>query len=198
VAQSTRLGELIAELFELAKLNSQEMRPRLESFSLGELVQDVVKNFRVIVETKQVTLQARLGDELPFGSADIGLIEGVLENLIENALKHTPPGGRVTVTLSLMGRNILIQVANTGCGISPDDLPRIFDRYYQGRRSQQNEGTGAGLGLAITKRILELHGSLIAVESVVNRGTTFSFDPSTVHPAIESVTASMPVVVVRN
>lgn len=190
VTQSTRLGELIAELFELAKLNSQEMKPRLESFSLGELVQDVVQKFRVIVETKQVTLQVKQGDDLPFVSADIGLIERALDNLIENALRHTPPGGRVTVILSLKGESIMVQVMDTGCGIPPDDLPHIFDRYYRGSRKQQAGENGAGLGLAITKRILELHGSSIEAQSGMNAGTTVAFSLSAVAPSANTIMSS--------
>lgn len=189
VAQSQRLGDLIAELFELTKLNSREMKPHLQFFSLGELVQDVVQKFLALVETKQVTLQAKLGEDLPFVSADIGLIERVLENLIENALRHTPPGGRVTVTLSPAGRQIVTQVADTGCGILPEDLPHIFDRYYRGGTKQRVSDNGAGLGLAITKRILELHGAAITVQSEVKRGTMFSFSLSSIPQSVASVTA---------
>lgn len=188
-AQSKRLGDLIAELFELTKLNSREMKPRVESFALGELVQDVVQKFRGIVEAKQVTLQAKLGENLPVVSADIGLIERVLENLIENALRYTPQEGRITVILSRMGEKIRTQVTDTGCGIPPSDLPHIFDRYYQVGKKHQEGETGAGLGLAIAKRILELHGSAIEVESVVNQGTTFSFHLAVARPGAIRVTA---------
>lgn len=191
VAQSKRLGELIGELFELAKLNSQEMKPRLESFALGELVQDVVQKLRVIVEAKQVTLQAKLGEALPPVQADIGLIERVLDNLIENALRHTPPQGRVMVMLRLLGDRILVQVSDTGCGIAANDLPHIFDRYYQVGKHQQPGDTGAGLGLAITKRILELHGSTIEVESVINQGTTFSFHLAIAQPCVADVAVAV-------
>jgi two-component system, OmpR family, sensor kinase len=189
-AQSKQLGDLIAELFELAKLNSQEMKPRFESFSLSELVQDIVQKFRLIVETKQMTLQAKLSEDLPFVLADIGLVERVLENLIENALKYTPPGGRVTVILSRMGEKVTTQVTDTGCGIPPEDLPHVFDRYYQVRKKHQKGDTGAGLGLAITKRILELHGSAIEVQSTVNQGTTFSFPLAVAQPRVMPVAIS--------
>jgi len=189
-AQSKHLGKLIAELFELAKLNSPETIPHVETFSLGELVQDVVQKFRLAVEQKHVTLQAKLGTDLAFVSADIGLIERVLENLIENALRYTPPGGRITVSLSRMGENIMTQVTDTGCGIPPEDLSHIFDRYYQVGKQQQTSDRGAGLGLAITKRILELHGSAIAVQSAVNRGTTFSFHLAAAQPRIMPVATS--------
>ncbi|MDH5741807.1 MAG: HAMP domain-containing histidine kinase, partial [Nitrospira sp.] len=190
-AQSKQLGELIAELFELAKLNSQEMKPRLESFSLGELVQDVVQKFRLTSENKQVTLQAKLGEGLPFVSADIGLIERVLENLIENGLRYAPPGGRVMVVLGLMGGSVMVRVTDTGCGIPPEDLPHIFDRYYRGNKQRQAGDMGAGLGLAITKRILELHGSVIEVQSTINSGTTFSFSLTTVQTPVEPVAPSV-------
>jgi two-component system, OmpR family, sensor kinase len=191
VTQSTKLGELIGELFELAKLNSQEVKPRLESFSMGELVQDVVQKLRVIVDTKRVTLQLKQGDALPFVVADIGLIERVLDNLIENALRHTSPGGRVTVLLSLKNEGIMVQVTDTGCGIPPDELPHVFDRYYRGSRTQSAGENGAGLGLAITKRILELHGSAIEVQSVVGQGTTFSFRLAVAQPSSMPVATSV-------
>ena len=190
-AQSKHLGELITELFELAKLNSQEMKPRLEPFSLAELVQDVVQKFRLLSESKQVTLQATLGEGLPFVSADIGLIERALENLIENGLRYAPSGGRVMVALSLKDENIMVRVTDTGCGIPPEDLPHIFDRYYQGNKKRQAGDTGAGLGLAITKRICDLHGSAIEVQSVVNGGTTFSFSLPTVRTAVEPIPSSV-------
>lgn len=189
-AQSKKLGELIGELFELTKLNSQEMKPRIEAFSLSELVQDVVQKFRLIVESKQMTLQAKLGEDLPFVSADIGLIERVLENLIENAIRYTLPGGRITVILSRVGEHILTRVTDTGRGIPPEDLPHVFDRYYQVGPRHQKGDKGAGLGLAITKRILELHGSAIEVQSVVDQGTTFSFHLAVAMPFITRVATS--------
>ena len=187
VAQSTKLGELIGELFELAKLNSQEVKPRLESFSMAELVQDVVQKFRVMVDTKRVTLQIKQGEDLPFVVADIGLIERVLENLIENAIRYTSPGGRITVILSRVGEHVMTQVTDTGCGIPPEDLPHVFERYYQVGTKYQKGDTGAGLGLAITKRILELHGNAIEVQSVVDQGTTFSFHLAVAQPRIRQV-----------
>lgn len=175
-SQSKHLGKLIAELFELAKLNSREMTPHCELFSLGELVQDVVQKFRLIVEKKRLTLQANFGTNLPPVSADIRLMERVLDNLIENAISHTAEGGIVTVALSLIQGKIMTQVADTGEGISAEDLPFIFDRYYRTAGSQSGQSAGAGLGLAIVKRILELHGSAIEAVSTRHVGTTFRFD----------------------
>jgi two-component system OmpR family sensor kinase len=108
----------------------------------------------------------------------------VLENLIENALRYTPQGGRITVILNRMGENIMTRVTDTGCGIPPEDLPHVFDRYYQVGKKHQSHDKGAGLGLAITKRILELHGSAIEVQSAVNQGTTFSFQLVVAQPSV--------------
>lgn len=184
-AHSAQLGKLIAELFELAKLSSQEMKPHLEQIALGELVQDVLQKFTLVAERKCVKLGAYSPADLPLVSGDIGLIERVLENLIENAIRYTHEGGAVGVTLSLVNDRVMTQVADTGCGISPEDLPYIFDRYYRVGKGQQERSTGAGLGLAIVKRILELHGSPIEVQSVVHQGTTFSFYLAVARSSIE-------------
>ena len=168
---SERLGRLVAELFELAKLDSGERFPRLESFSVAELVQDIVEKFRLRARDRGVDLQAELPRDLPFVSADIELIERAIDNLLDNALRHTPSGGQVTVGLRDADGGAELVVQDTGVGIDPEELPRIFDRFYRGKRS---EG-GSGLGLAIARRILELHGSTIHVDSAVGAGTSMSF-----------------------
>ena len=172
---SEQLGTLVAELFELAKLDSREMEPHVEAFSLSELVQDVVQQLRLAAEQKRIGLHTHFLEDLPFVSADIGLIERVLKNLIENALRYTQPGGTVTVALIRENQGIVAQVTDTGCGISPEDLPYIFDRFFRAGANSQEQSTGAGLGLAIAKRILELHGSSIEAQSIINVGTTFIF-----------------------
>ncbi len=182
---SEQLGKLVAELFELAKLDSREMEPHVEPFSLGELVQDVVQQLRLVAEQKRIGLQTDFLKDLPFVSADIGLIERVLENLIENALRYTQPGGTVTVALTRKNETIMAQVTDTGCGISPDDLPHIFDRFFRVGTNHQERSAGAGLGLAIAKRILELHGSAIEAQSILNGGTTFTFHLPAAQPSSE-------------
>ncbi|MBA2253454.1 MAG: ATP-binding protein [Nitrospirales bacterium] len=113
---------------------------------------------------------------MPFVQADIALIERVLENLLDNALRHTPEGGMVTVSLSSGDLKMTVRVADSGRGISQKDLPYIFDRFYRGEDNQSETSEGAGLGLAIAKRILEIHGSRIEVVSALGAGTTFTFD----------------------
>jgi signal transduction histidine kinase len=175
VRHSTRLGKLVAELFELAKLDAHETQVHPEAFSLAELVQDVVQKFQLMAQQKQQQLQAQLTDDLPFVRADIGLIERVLDNLIQNALQYTAPGGTIRVALKLQRPRIAVQVTDTGNGILSEDLPYIFERFYRAGKGRQDVAGGVGLGLAIAKRILELHGSSITVDSPVHGGTTFTF-----------------------
>ena len=170
-----RLNALIGSLFELAKLDAGEARPQFESFSLAELVQDETQQFALAAQHKGVQLQALQSENLPMVVGDIGLIERALENLIDNALRHTPAGGEVYVSLWPCQHNgragVRVEVSDSGEGIAASDLPHIFERNF--RVAQSNEG--AGLGLAITKRILELHGGTVEVESELGRGTRFSF-----------------------
>ncbi|MEW6599694.1 MAG: HAMP domain-containing sensor histidine kinase [Nitrospirota bacterium] len=170
-----RLSKMVSELIELAKLEARETALQPEPFSAGELVQDVVQKFRLSVEAKKINITTNIGRELPFVYADIALIERALENLLENSLRHTPDNGSVSVILDLQGENVLVRVSNTGEGIPHEELPRIFDRFYQLSRSRKDRNGHSGLGLAVTKRILELHGSGISVESRLGVGTTFTF-----------------------
>jgi len=177
--QSQRLRELVGELFELARLDSREARIQCEPFSLAELVQDVCQKFQLTVANRGIALKSSFTDDLPFVEADIGLIERALENIINNATRYTPSGGTIAISLSHESGSVMIRISDTGCGIADHDLPYIFDRFY--RANRQNQPGGAGLGLAITKRILELHGSTIRAESIPNIGTIISFELPTVH-----------------
>jgi len=172
---SRHLGKLIEELFELAKLDALNILVHCERVSMTELAQDVVQKFSLAADKKDITLQAHFERNVPYVSADIGLIVRALENLVENALRHTPHGGAITLTLIPGTDNITIRVSDTGCGIPETELPKIFDRFYRLEKSRQTDHGGAGLGLAITRRIVELHGSTINAVSKVNVGTTFSF-----------------------
>lgn len=172
---SERLGKLVSELFELAKLDSGHTELRREAFSPGELAQDVVLKYRLTAQRHGVDLRVRIPPDLPFVNADIGLIERVLENLLDNAIRHTPAGGRVEVLLSENEGQVRIEVADTGCGIPAEELPYVFDRFYQVNKSEREASGGVGLGLAIAKRILDLHTSSIAVDSRPEAGTRFDF-----------------------
>ncbi len=172
-----RLGNLVAELFELARLDSHEMEPAWEDFSLAELAQDVAQQFTLAAQNKDVRLETRCAPALPFARADIGLVERALANLIGNALHHTPPGGSITLSISAEDERIRVEVADTGCGIAPEHLPHVFDRTYRApvEAAAEDSMPGAGLGLAITRRIVELHGGVITAHSTLGQGATFTF-----------------------
>ena len=108
--------------------------------------------------------------------ADIGLMQRVLENLLRNAVRYTPEGGTISISLDKKPGCVAVAVSDTGCGIAEHELDRIFDRFFRSEQGQEQHSTSAGLGLAIVKRILDLHGSRITVSSTLNQGTRFEFD----------------------
>jgi len=173
---SQHLEKLISDLFELSKLEAAAIKPLFEPFSLAELLHDVTQEFMLKAAEKQIDL--RVDDELDSAvvHADISLVQRVLENLLRNAISHTPLGGTVTIRIESQPDSVAVSVEDSGCGIAEKDLDRVFDRFY---RSEQDEGRiddSAGLGLAIVQKILDLHGSRITVSSQLNAGTTFAFN----------------------
>lgn len=172
---SKGLSTMVAELFELAKLDAREVELHVEPFSLCELGQDVLQRFELLAATRRVDLQGVLSPRLPMVAADIHLIERVLVNLLENAVRHTPEGGRVSLLCYADGTGVLVQVSDTGRGIPAVELPHIFERFYRAPGTGADSAEGAGLGLAIAKRILDLHGSPLSVQSEPNAGASFIF-----------------------
>ena len=178
-----RLSKLVSELLLLAKLDSQAIQLHREPINLGELVQDVFQEFQLKAREKQIRMETNAYEELPLADADIGLIERVLENLIENAIHYTEPGGSIRLDLAPDGEDISVQLRDTGRGIPEKELPHVFNRFYQLGKSRNGESEHSGLGLAIAKRILELHGRAIGVTSTPGVGTTFTFHLPTFQPA---------------
>jgi len=170
-----RLSHLIEDLFELARLDATENQLDVEPFNLAELLQDLLQEFQLEAEQKDITLKAAFEQKLPFVNADIGLIQRVFENLLKNALRHTPENGIIELILVPAGNEIAVQVKNSGSAIVPEALPHIFERFYQIEDMNGKAHGLAGLGLAITKKILALHGMSITVDSSSENGTTFSF-----------------------
>ena len=172
-----RLNNLVNALFELSKLDAGQINPQFEKISIAELVQDVVMQFKPQAEKRNVELTADLEGPLPMVYADIGLVERAISNLIDNAIRHTPEGGKVSIVpTNESNQEVMVAVADSGQGIPEDELSRIFERFYRVEKSRTpNDSSGSGLGLAIAKRIFELHGSALSVQSALNVGTTFSF-----------------------
>ncbi len=172
---SKGLSTMVAELFDLAKLDAREVLLNVEPFSLCELGQDVLQRFELLAASRRVELKSVLSPSLPMVEADIRLIERVLVNLIENGVRHTPEGGCVSLDCHPDGEGILVQVSDTGPGIPAVELPHIFERFYRAAGTGADSADGAGLGLAIAKRILDLHGSALSVRSEPNTGASFIF-----------------------
>jgi len=174
-----RLGRLINELLELARLESDQIQLQIEPFNLNELVQDVALKFQLKADEKKVKLKPSLNQSLPFVKGDIGLIERVFENLLENAIEYTPKNGTVEVKLRADRDRITIDLSDTGSGIPKEELPYIFQRFYRPKKIGEKQTGHFGLGLAIAHKILELHHSDIHVQSNPDSGTTFTFQLST-------------------
>ena len=172
IRQVERLTRLVHELFELVRLDDPLARLTLEQFSPAEIVQDVVQELASIADGRSVDCELDRGVESARIVGDISLFQRLIDNLVVNAVHHTPPGGKITVKLGSTAAGVVLEVSDTGRGIEPADLDRIFNRYERG--DSTGRLFGAGLGLAIVKRILELHHGNIVVNSEIGRGTRFT------------------------
>lgn len=172
---SKRLNELVSELFELSKLESSSTEPKWEKFPLMELVHDTVQEFSLRANERDIDITAQCADSNAMVVADIAMIQRVLDNLLDNAMRHTPRGGSISLLIRREAERVRIEVKDTGRGISSHDIPHIFDRFYRPETESAKESEGHGLGLAIVKRILELHRSTVDVYSEPDHGTAFVF-----------------------
>ena len=168
----TRLERLMRDLLDLSKIEAGEAIPRLVPTTAGDLIVPTVESVRPQLEVKGIWLGIEVAPDLPRVRADPEQIGRVLSNLLSNALRHTDSGGRIRVSAARRDGQVAISVADTGHGIPPEYLPRIFDRFV---RVPEAPSGGAGLGLAISKGIVEAHGGQIVVQSRVGHGTTFTF-----------------------
>jgi two-component system, NtrC family, sensor histidine kinase KinB len=170
--QVERWERLRRDLLELSRIESGERSPRLLPLNIAELVRTVVESFRSQVEAGDLRLSLELPPSLPLVLADREQIERVLITLISNARRCTARGGDIHVSATKRDDYVAISVADTGHGIPPEYLPRIFNRFV---RVPGTYAEGSGLGLAISKRLIEAHGGQISVQSEVDRGTVFTF-----------------------
>ncbi|GFN26022.1 hypothetical protein ADE_17200 [Achromobacter denitrificans] len=178
LAQSRKVGRLAQELFELARLESGLVRLEPETFSLPELVQDVIQKFELAAEARQQRLTTDIPRELPPVRADLGLIERVLTNLLDNAIRHSPPGGLIELRLGAAQNLVQVQVSDTGEGIPQALRAGLFTRASALNRGP---GDGGGLGLVIVQRILQLHHSEIRLVDRAGSGAVFQFELTAAH-----------------
>ncbi len=172
-SEARRLRRLIDDLFQFARIEAGQMDFHFEPLNLGDVLRNAVAAMVPQAEEAGVSLTVETPDKLGPVLGDRDRLSQVLLNLVGNALRFTHSGGRITVTGRRDGKALVIRVTDTGTGISAEDLPHIFERYYKSNRGGRRAG-GTGLGLAIAKHIVEAHGGQIAVASEEGRGSTFT------------------------
>ena len=170
---SQRVAKLSQQLFELARLECEEALPQAETFSLSELLQDIAQKFELAAQDKGVRLTAKADPAGLYVRGDIGMIERVITNLLDNAIRHTPEGGEIRLEAAYTDRGVEVEVADSGVGIAAAFLPGLFERDSP-LRQRSTRGNG-GLGLLIADRIVALHGARMCVASEPGHGTTFTF-----------------------
>lgn len=172
--QALHLSRLVEDLRLLAQVDAGALQLQRSPARVEELLQSGIEAVRPRAEAKGVALSIEAEASLPAVRLDVTRIAQVVGNLLENAITHTPEGGSVTVSARAAANAIEVTVADTGPGIAPEDLPRIFDRFYRADPSRARATGGAGLGLTIARRLAEAHGGAIDVESAVGQGSRFT------------------------
>ena len=173
-SQAIHLSHLVEDLRILAQVESGYLQLQLSSTLVEELLRSSVEAMRPRAETKGVTLALEADAALPPLELDATRIAQVVDNLLENAITHTPEGGSVRVYGRTVANAVEVEVADTGPGIPREELPRLFDRLYRADPSRARETGGSGLGLTIARRLVEAHGGSIEADSVVGVGSRFT------------------------
>jgi signal transduction histidine kinase len=178
------LSRLIDDLFDLSRLDAGALLLEPEPAALADLVSDTLERLRPQAAARDVVLTGVAAADLPLVPLDARFVGRLLANLVDNAVRHTPAGGRVEVAVYREGPAVRVDVRDTGEGIAPADLPHVFERFYRGEKSRSREHGGAGLGLAICKGIVEAHGGRIWAEARSPHGTRVSFTLPIAAPAL--------------
>jgi signal transduction histidine kinase len=173
--EGATLSRLVDDLQELSLADAGELKLVYQPVDIKALIEETVAAARAKAEAKGINLSAAPPRGLAPTNIDAYRIKQVLNNLLENAIAHTGREGRVTVTARSQADDIIISVADTGEGISAQDLPNIFERFYRVDKSRARSTGGSGLGLTIARRLVEAHGGRIWAESEPGRGATISF-----------------------
>jgi signal transduction histidine kinase len=176
LAQSERLGRLVEQLLDLSKLESGEVPLRREEVPLAPVVRQVLSEIDVARAGRSITLSSDVSDDLPPIDADRERVHQVLFNLVDNAVRFTPDGGAVRIEAHRHNGSVEVSVADTGVGIPPEALPRLFERFYRVDPARARGDGGTGIGLAIARSVVEAHGGTITAESEPGHGSIFSFD----------------------
>jgi signal transduction histidine kinase len=172
-AQAARMGKMIDDMLTIVRLE-RKGEATLTRVDVHQLIREICAEMRPLLETKAINLTLDLAETTPQLQADRDDLARALTNLIDNGLHYTSQGGRLRVETQVADQSLVIRVSDTGIGISPEDQPRIFDRFFRSTNARAVDPGGTGLGLVIAKKIVEQHGGQIEVSSAVGAGTTFS------------------------
>lgn len=168
-----KLKKMVEDLFELSKLQAQQIKPHPEPFSIAELVYDIANKYRIISQKKGISVNTVIAKDVPLVEADVSMIDRVLQNLIDNAVKFCGEGDTINIEIDTKNQGkVEVRVVDSGPGIKQEDLDHVFQRYYKAREDENS----TGLGLAIVRKMVELHSSSIRVFSQFGKGTTFAFE----------------------
>jgi two-component system phosphate regulon sensor histidine kinase PhoR len=168
-----RLTQLVEELTELSRIETGKAELKKEPIDLNKLVEEVIAQLSPQAERQQLSISREFATNLPSVLADKDRVRQVITNLVHNAIKFTPAGGRITITSRALEGSVVVHIADTGIGIPEEDLPRVFERFYKGDKARA--GGGTGMGLAIAKHVIQAHGGSIWVRSEEGKGSTFAF-----------------------
>jgi two-component system sensor histidine kinase BaeS len=174
--EAASLARLVEDLQEISISDAGELNLVIQPDDVGRLVRDSVNGLQTKAASKGLKVYADVPEDLPQADIDSHRIRQVLNNLLQNALAHTGPGGRIAVTVRQREKRIYVSVADNGEGIPAEDLPYVFERFYRVDKSRSRATGGSGLGLTIARRLVEAHGGNIEVESQPGRGSIFTFD----------------------
>ncbi len=173
--ETVQLQTLISDLFTLARNEIGRLELRTTPVAVGELVQRMVETSATLIwERDRVQLVAEVAPDLPPAQADAARLQQVVQNLLHNAVRHTPPGGFIVVAALAEAQHVVVQVRDTGEGILPEDLPHIWERFYRGTGARTQPETGTGLGLALVKELSEAMGGSVSAQSVPGTGSVFT------------------------
>lgn len=173
--EARRLTALIDDLLDLSRLELKRANLKLENFALLPLVESIAASLKPRLDKAALTLSVEIKDPELAVQADRDRIRQVLLNLIDNSIKYTPAGGRISISAAALDGTVRVAVADTGRGIPSEDLERIFERFYRVDKARSRSEGGTGLGLAIVKHIIELHGGKVEAQSELGKGTTIAF-----------------------
>ncbi|MBM4761997.1 HAMP domain-containing sensor histidine kinase [Bacillus sp. B15-48] len=168
--EATRMVKLVSDLLDLSKLDAGQYSFEKHPFPLAQLIEDFVQKYAQELTEKQITLYTNLNPDIII-HADDGRVEQILQNIMDNAVRYTDPGGEISITLKKHHFGALVEISDTGIGIPPEDLSKLTERFYRVDKGRARRNGGTGLGLSIVEKLVRLHGGMFEIKSEIGKGT---------------------------